>query len=300
MIVEAMKSLAVSSDRRRPKTAFVFAGGGSFGAVQVGMLRSLVGHGLNADMVVGSSVGAMNGAYYAGTPTPEGVEGLARIWRGLRRHDVFPVRWRDWLGFARRRDFLVRTEGLLRLVHTHLPYRNLQDARIPVHIVATDLLSGEAVIISGGPAAQAIIASTAIPAAFAPVQVDRLYLADGAIASCTPVHQAVARGATRLIVLPTGYACARQAPPRDAVANALHALTLLITRQMLSELESLSDGIEYHVAPPLCPLIGSPYDFSHTNELIERATASTDAWLAEGGLERREIPNQMRSHKHSQ
>jgi NTE family protein len=263
------------------------------------MLRSLVGHGLNADMVVGSSVGAMNGAYYAGTPTTEGVEDLARIWRGLRRQDVFPVRWRDWLGFLRRRDFLVRTEGLHRLVHTHLPYRNLQDAKIPVHIVATDLLSGGAVIISDGPVAPAIMASTAIPAAFAPVQVDGLYLADGAITSCTPVHQAVVRGATRLIVLPTGFACARQAPPQDAVANALHALTLLITRQMLSELESLDDGIEYHVAPPLCPLIGSPYDFSNTNELIERATASTDAWLAEGGLERREIPNQMRAHKHS-
>jgi len=169
-----------------------------------------------------------------------------------------------------------------------------------VHIVATDLLSGEAVIISEGPASQAIIASTAIPAAFAPVQVDGLYLAAGAITSCTPVHQAVARGATRLIVLPAGYACARQAPPQDAVANALHALTLLISPQILSELETIDDGIEYHVAPPLCPLIGSPYDFSHTNELIERATASTDAWLAEGGLERREIPNQMRSHKHSQ
>jgi len=83
------------SDRTQPKTAFVFAGGGSFGAVQVGMLHSLVCHGLSADVVVGSSVGAMNGAYYAGTPTAEGVEALARIWRGLRRQDVFPIRWRN-------------------------------------------------------------------------------------------------------------------------------------------------------------------------------------------------------------
>jgi hypothetical protein len=103
----------------------------------------------------------------------------------------------------------------------------------------------------------------------------------------------------RLIVLPTGYACAREAPPQGAVANALHALTLLTTRQVLSELEHLEGGIEYHVVPPLCPLLGSPYDFSHTTELIKRATESTDAWLAEGGLERREIPNQMRPHTHS-
>jgi NTE family protein len=98
----------------------------------------------------------------------------------------------------------VESEGLYRLVREHLPYQNLQDAKIPVHIVATDLVSGDAVILSEGPAAQAIVASTAIPAAFAPVQLDRLYLADGAITSCTPVHLAVALGSTRLIVLPTG------------------------------------------------------------------------------------------------
>jgi NTE family protein len=71
------------------RTAFVFAGGGSFGAIQVGMMRSLAEHGITADMVVGSSVGALNGAYYAGDPTLDGILRLAEIWRGLRRQDVF-------------------------------------------------------------------------------------------------------------------------------------------------------------------------------------------------------------------
>jgi NTE family protein len=105
-------------------------------------------------------------------------------------------------------------------------------------------------------------------------------------------------GAKRLIVLPTGYACARETPPQGAIANALHALTLLMSRQVRSELESLDEGIDFHVDPPLCPLKGSPYDFSQTAELIERAAAGTDAWLADGGLERREIPHQMNAHKH--
>jgi NTE family protein len=262
------------------------------------MLRSLAAHSVVADMVVGSSVGAMNAAYYAETPTVEGVERLAEIWRGLRRRHVFPITPRVLLGLMRRRDFLLGSEGLYRLVYTHLPYRNLEDAKIPVHIVATDLLSGEAVILSKRPAAQAIIASTAIPAAFAPVRFDRLYLADGAISSCTPVKVAVTQGAKRLIVLPTGYACARETPPQGAVANALHALTLLISRQVRNELESLDPTVDFHVAPPLCPLIGSPFDFSQTAELIERGTANTDAWLANGGLERREIPHQMTPHKH--
>jgi NTE family protein len=288
-----------SNKGTQPKTAFVFAGGGSLGAVQVGMLRSLVARGVKADMVVGSSVGAMNGAYYAGAPTQEGIEQLAKIWRGLRRRDIFPITPRALLGLALRRDFLLGSHGLYRLVHTHLPYRNMEDAKLPLHIVATDLLSGEAVVLSQGEAAQAIVASTAIPAAFAPVKFDGLYLADGAITSCTPVKVAVMRGATRLIVLPTGYACARAMPPQGAVANALHALTLLISRQVRGELESLDEAIDFHVAPPLCPLMGSPYDFSQTAELIERAASRTDAWLAEGGLERREIPHEMNAHKHS-
>ena len=282
------------------KTAFVFAGGGSFGSIQVGMLRALAAHGVTADMVVGSSVGAMNAAYYASNPTPEGIEKLAAIWRSLRRKDVFPITWRTLVAFIRRRDFVVSSEGLRHLIDTHIAYRNLEDALIPLHVVATDLLSGDTVVLSRGLLSQAIIASTAIPAAFAPVSFERMYLADGAITCNTPIRVAVARGARRLIVLPTGYACALEAPPRGAVACALHALTLLIARQLLHELHGLDPRIEYFVAPPLCPLMGSPADFSITSALIERAAESTRTWLAEGGLERREIPQQMRTHKHSQ
>ena len=280
------------------KTAFVFAGGGSFGAIQVGMMHSLAAHGISADMVVGSSVGALNGAYYAGDPSLKGVLQLETIWRGLARRDVFPVTWRTLLGFFWRRDFLIPHDGIAKLIDDHLPYRNLQDARLPVHIVATDIVSGDSVVLSEGSAAQAIIASTAIPGAFAPVRYRDFYLADGAISSNTPVRVAVAKGARRLIILPTGYACATQTPPSGAVANALHALTLLIARQLVSELEGLSPAIEYFVVPPLCPLVGSPYDFSRTSDHIERAIHSTDAWLARNGLERGGIPHEMRPHRH--
>jgi len=217
----------------------------------------------------------------------------------LRRQDVFPVTWRTLLGFIRRRDFLVTSAGLRGLIEAHLPYRNLEDAKIPIHVVATDILSGETVVLSKGSAADAILASAAIPAAFAPVHFEDLYLADGAISSNTPVRIAVALGAKRLIVLPTGYACARQTPPQGAVANALHALTLLIARQLIEELESLDRQIDYFVLPPLCPLGGSPYDFSHTGELIARAIESTDAWLAGGGLDRPRVHTQLGLHKHS-
>ena len=288
----------MSSCKQRSKTAFVFAGGGSLGAIHVGMLHSLASRGIVADMVVGSSAGALNGAYYAGNPTIEGIQRLDAIWRGLRRSDVFPLTWRTILGFLYRRDFLVTSDALRQLVDDNLGYRNLEDAILPVHIVATDILTGGTVVMSEGPAAQAIIASAAVPAAFEPVHFNGLYLADGAVSSNTPVSVAVARGARRLIVLPTGYACALEKPPVGAVANALHALTLLIARQLMNELKRLDHSVEYFVVPPLCPLIETPYDFSKTRELIERAAKSTDAWLSEGGLDHPGIVAQLSAHKH--
>lgn len=290
--------MSVSDHAVSTKTAFVFAGGGSFGAIQVGMMHSLAAHGISADLVVGSSVGALNGAYYAGDPSLKGVQQLADIWRGLRRQDVFPVNWRTLMGFIWRRDFLIPHDGIQRLIDDHLPYRNLQDAKLPVHIVTTDIVSGDSVVLSEGSAAEAIIASTAIPGAFAPVRYKDLYLADGAISANTPIRVAVAKGAKRLIILPTGYACATKMPPTGAVANALHALTLLIARQLVSELEGLGPDIEYFVVPPLCPLVGSPYDFSRSADHIERAIRSTDAWLAQNGLEQSRIPHEMRPHRH--
>jgi NTE family protein len=276
----------------------VFAGGGSFGAIQVGMMQSLASHGIGADMVVGSSVGAINGAFYAGDPTLDGVKRLAAIWRDLKRHDVFPISLRTLIGFIWRRDFLIPHDGIRKLIDDHIPYRNLEDAKLPVHIVTTDIITGDSVVLSEGSTADAIVASTAIPGAFAPIHYRDYYLADGALSSNTPVRIAVKKGAKRLIILPTGHACANQAPPVGVVANALHALTLLISRQMVDELENLGPDIEYYVVPPLCPLVGSPYDFSRTAEHISRAIDTTDAWLADKGLQQSEIPHELRPHDH--
>jgi NTE family protein len=280
------------------KTAFVFAGGGSFGAIQVGMMQALAAHGVTADLVVGSSVGAMNGAYYAGSPTLDGVRKLADIWRGLTQRDVFPVSLYSFASFLWRRDFLISHDGVRKLIEDHLPYKKLEEATIPVHIVTTDIVSGETVVLSEGSAAEAIVASTAIPGAFAPVKHKGRFLADGAISSNTPIRVAIQKGAQRLIIMPTGFACAGQDPPVGAVATALHALTLLIARQMITELEYLEQTIEYCVVPPLCPLVGSPYDFTRTDDHIARAIKNTEAWIADGGLEKSGVPGEMRPHQH--
>jgi len=279
------------------KTAFVFAGGGSLGAIQVGMLRELMHHGLDPDFVVGSSVGALNAAYFAGAPNAAGVDKLERIWCGLRRHDVFPVTLRSLLRFAGGEDHLIDPSNLRLLVKHHVPFLNLEDAAIPLHVIATNL-GGVAVCLSSGPAIDRILASAAIPAAFPSVRIDNQYLIDGAIGSNTAILTAAKLGATRIIVLPTGFACDLHEPPRGAIARALHAITLLIANQIVRDLKELSGKVDVSIVPSLCPLDVSPYDFSNAEQLIERAAANTRTWIEGGGLLRSDIPGSLLPHTH--
>jgi NTE family protein len=279
------------------KTAFVFAGGGSLGAIQVGMLRTLLACGVRPDFVVGSSVGAINASYFAAAPDAAGVAALERIWAGLRRSDIFPVTLRSALGLISHPGYLVDPSGLRRLLETNLPFPRLEDAAIPLHIMATNQ-QGQPVRLSTGPAVEATLASTAIPGVFPPVEIGGEALMDGAIAANTPLFLAAELGASRIIVLPTGYACALQEPPRRAVAKALHAITLLIAWQLMHELERISRDIDVHLVPTLCPLAVSPFDFSASTELMDRAAAEAKKWIDGGGLERRARPQELSPHRH--
>jgi NTE family protein len=280
-------------------TAFVLAGGGSLGAVEVGMLKALAAHGVTADLVVGSSVGAINAAYYAARPSLEGVRMLDAIWRALRTRDVFPLSpVKGLLGFVGWSDGFVDPGGLAGLLERVLPYRRLEDATIPCHCVATDVLEGREVVLSAGPVVSALLASAAIPGVFPPVERDGRTLMDGGIANYTPIATAIGLGARRVIVLPTGYSCFLPAPPRGAIAMALHALTLMIVHALVIDIERFRHRADIVVVPPLCPVAITPYDFGTTAELIDRAEASTETWLATDGLARRDVPHELPPHGH--
>lgn len=262
-------------------TAFVLSGGGSLGAVQVGMLRTLVERGVVADFVVGSSVGALNGAWYASRPDAAGVEALAGIWASIGRHDVFPVHpLAGLLGFLGRRNYLVPPDALADLIRRHLPFDRLEDARIPIHLVATEVTTGREVLLSAGDAAPAILASAAIPGVFPPVRIGSHDLMDGGVVNNAPISHAVRLGATAVYVLPTGYACNLRESPRSALGTVLQALTLFIEQQLMRDIERYEGQVELHVLPPLCPLDVSPADFHHSVELIDRGYASSNEWLS--------------------
>ena len=281
------------------RTAFVLAGGGSLGAVEVGMLQVLLDWGETPSFMVGASAGAINAAYFAAEPTRAGADGLEKLWCALRRRDIFPINLRSVIGLLRRRDYLVDSQALRHLLERHLPYRRLEEAAIPLHIVASDMLSGDEVLLSSGSVVDAVLASTAIPGIFPPVQIDGRLLVDGGVANNTPISTAIKLGATRIIVLPTGFACALNQVPTGAIARAMHALSLLVSRQLVHDAERLAgSSIELRIVPGVCPLETSPYDYSVARTLIAQAKAGTLQWLESGGLERSGVPMQLREHRH--
>ena len=261
-------------------TAFVLSGGASLGASQVGMLLGLAKAGITPDLIVGTSVGALNGGWVAMGPDVDGIGALADVWRSLSRSDVFPTHpIVGLLGFLGQRPNLVPDKGLRRLVTDHLRFSRLEDAPIPLHVVATDVLSGQDMLLSSGDAVEAIMASAAIPAVFPPVNINGRDLIDGGVVNNTPLSHAVALGADRVWVLPTGYACALQQSPQGALAMALHAVTLTINQRLAVDVARFEGAVDVRVIPPLCPLGISPVDFSRSASLIERSHRATQEWL---------------------
>ena len=261
-------------------TAVVLSGGGSLGAVQVGMLLALADRDVVPDVYVGTSVGAINAAFLAGQPGPRGLEELARIWTRLSRHDIFPTGPVRLLRAAIGREAgFADPTPLRRLIESHLTYLRLEDASSPITVVATDVITGHEVQLSHGRALDAVMASAALPGVFPPVSVDDHVLMDGGVVNNTPISAAVDLGADLIYVLPTGYACALATAPRSTIGMAIHAVTLAIQQRLIADVQTFQHRLPLRVAPPLCPLSVSPVDFRHTAELIRRARASTQAWL---------------------
>jgi NTE family protein len=217
----------------------------------------------------------------------------------ITRAEVLPWSWRSMLGMITgNRGHLVESLGLKRLLSRHFGESRVEDASIPLHVVATDMHTGEEVVLSSGNIVSAVLASAAIPGVFPPVEMDGRKLIDGGVANNTPVSTAVRMGATRIIVLPAGFACAERRPPRGAMEHAFNALSLLVARQLVHDLERWQDHAHIAVVPPLCPLDISPYDYSRCGELIDRAAAATVAWLRADGLSSRRVPGALEPHDH--
>ncbi len=243
------------------------------------MLQALTAAGILPNMLIGTSVGAVNAAWMAAHPDHDGAMELGEIWLGLRRNHVFPISpWAGARGLLGRSNHFVSNTGLRTLLETHIPYARLENAAVPLHVITTELRTGRAVVFSSGPAIPALLASTAIPGVFPPVTIGRRELIDGGIANHTPVTAAIELGASEIYVLPVGYPWVRK-EPTNVLGMALYALARFVEQKLDAEVAMNNHRADIHVMPtPELPPV-SPADFRETRELIARGQKSARRYL---------------------
>lgn len=250
--------------------ALVFGGGASLGAIQVGMLRALLEHGVVPDLIIGTSVGALNAAFMAQRFDGEQLDRLEEIWRGVSREDIFPGV--NWLGLARmvsgHRRYLASSRGLRNLVDEHLPASHAE-LSVPTTVMASDVLSGEKILLNEGNLREHVVISSSIPLIFEPVDHHGRTLVDGGVVANVPVLPASQLGAKSMIVLDPGYPCALKSIPADLLGFSLHLVTMMIRQQAHGALHFMADDSQVVYLPPPCPLAVSPHDFSRTDELVD-------------------------------
>lgn len=250
--------------------ALVMGGGASLGAVQIGMLRALIERGVRPDLLVGTSVGAINAAYMAQRFDAAQLDNLAGIWSEITRDVVFPGA--GALSMVRMlvggRRHLASRDGLAQLVEAHLPSDHA-DLEIPTTVLATDVLHGEKVPLSQGNLREHVMISASIPFVFEPVEHDGRTLVDGGVVSNVPVLPALELGARSMIVLDPGYPCALDHLPSELLGFVMQITGLMIRHQAYGALHFLADDAQVIYVPPPCPISVAPHDFSRSAELFE-------------------------------
>ncbi|MFI0447507.1 patatin-like phospholipase family protein [Actinomadura sp. 6N118] len=255
--------------------AVVVGAGGVYGAVHCGVGCALEQRGFVPDMIIGTSVGALNGAIAAahpGTAAPW----LEGVWTKLRRREVFPF------GFLTSRAGVFADRGLRRLIaRAELPSR-IEQLEIPFTAVATDLVTGAQVLLDRGDLESALLASAAIPGVLPPVVREGRTLIDGGVIAYVPVLAALQAGAASIVVLSTGpdsWSLRPPVPPRRAGAVAVRAGLLLLHHQIERDLNEVSQRVPTVVLPTGVDTWPAPWDFGHSQRLIDTAYLAAGRFL---------------------
>lgn len=270
--------------------AFVLSGGGNLGAAQVGGLLALLDVGIRPDVVVGCSVGALNGTYLAADPSLAQVEALAEVWRALTSGAVFATpRRRQLVNVVRGRDHLLENDGLRDLIRRLSPVSDLASCQVPMHVVTTDLEAGVPAWFTTGPAEEVLAASAALPGLFPPVELEGHLHVDGGVLEPLPVGRALDLGAATTYVLDV-TAGTSTSGVRDS-RRPRSALEVLVRSFEVSRVahtpapETLARPGQEVVVVPLAQTAGLDLrDFSHTSALIEESREAARRFLDERAL----------------
>ncbi len=256
----------MASKRKPPVTALVLGGGGSRGAVGVGLYRAVVELGIHIDLIVSSSIGAVNGALIAAGLSPRELEDH---WRTLRTRDIVGSRW-QFLRLLTGASSVFSNRSLRNLLRRRLPVRTFSELRVPLAIVATELEAGQTVVLTEGDLVDAILASTALPGLFPPIHWKGRRLVDGGLSNNVPIDLAVERGAQRVIGMLCG--CAKALSPRANFVTVLgQSFSLAINARYRCDVRMYQPRAELHILEPCLGPSLELLDFDGAWTLIQPA-----------------------------
>jgi NTE family protein len=240
----------MTRDRPVYDVACVLGGGGVLGAHEVGMLRALAEHGVRPDVILGTSVGAINGAFFAADPTLAGVERLTGLWREANLSDHSPAAvLRRVTTLARSGTHLQSLREMRDRLTAVLPVERIEELSTPFQCVAASIERAAEHWFESGPLADVVLASCAVPGILAPVRIDGEHFIDGGIVNSIPVSRAVTLGASKIYVLQVGRLEQPLKPPRWPWEVGLVAFEVARRHRFAHDLHSLPPGIELHVLP---------------------------------------------------
>jgi len=267
-------------------TAFVLGGGGLLGAHEVGMLRALGEAGVRPDLVVGTSIGAINGVVVAADPAGAAAR-LSRMWQGEELRLAFSEKlWGRAARLARSGTHLHSLEPLRRLLAEVLGRESFSDLELPFQCVAASIEDATARWFSDGPVVPAVMASCAVPGLLPPVEIDGTHYFDGGLVDSIPVGRAVALGATTVYVLQVGRIESPLAVPRKPWEVGLVAFEIARRHRFHEEMSSLPDHVRVHVLPTggdRLPPGRAQFRYRDRSKVglsIERAYAASASYLA--------------------
>lgn len=256
-------------------TAFVLGGGGRWGAVEVGMVQALEEAGIEPDLILGTSIGAFNGAVIADYPGKAGVERLTGFWEEVTGADLLETSFFDRaLRVAMLKPAIHETQELRDLVERAIhPDTQIEDLHTPYQCVAASIEHVSEHWFDEGPLVEAVLASSAVPALFPPVEIDGEHFYDGGLVDSVPLARAVDLGADIVYVLQVGRIESPLRPPERLYEAALISFEIARRHRFVTTMRHLPEDVEVHLLPT-----GSPVAWDDRRQLN---------WKDTGGIEER-------------
>jgi NTE family protein len=263
-------------------TAYVLGGGGVLGAAEVGMLQALVERGLTPDLIVGSSIGALNGVVVAADPSVHAVRRLMDTWQELHSRSVFSSSIIGQVSnVVRHGTHLHSNEPLRRLIHDAVGDATIEELTVRFQCVAASIERAGAHWFESGPVVRAVLASCAVPGLLPPVRIATEHFVDGGLVASVPVGRAVELGASRIFVLHVGRLEQALRPPRRPWEVAVVAFEIARRHQFVDDMARVGT-VETHIlpsgwgVPARSVRYANPYS---TGRRIEAAYIATSRYL---------------------